>query len=548
MVKSVMKKKLKRYFVTTILPPLLLIFLASCVVVMIVSVPDRIGNAIKDFFTWEKDISKLSLEEQRDFFENNADFEDMEELQSTEVILKYIDLQISGALGIVKGDSIKTTKVDGVSGVGSISEIEIDYSDTTHPFTTPWQLMSAVDLSNANFGVKELSQEVLIFNKALQPMFEDKINSEFTSSIYETIRTESNIEVESTYYEIIEKELDLPGLDPIEWESSKKIGESFDSWTEEIVIKNSKPFLRYVDYFGGRLEYDIKYKEKKDKQKKDVDVLVDSDTESTVQTTATTIFTSTPYIDGVELDSNLSSLRDALYWSVPFNSRSMFVEIASRYPNMENMLPLIDVALSESSMYIDENYAERQYNFTYPKLISDTQDGYYREDIVNLAKSLQGLDYFWGGKYKKKDFNDNWGNFKLVTSPNSSMSGLHLRSGMDCSGFVQWAYHNAGLDIQGSTYNMISGGKLDRVSLDDLEPGDLGFYHDWSGSETGNHVGIYLGKIDGEHLFIHQGGPIWKDEEHPTGQVIISALNDDYNGYPPVRFKLFYKYNAEVLK
>ncbi|WP_251861639.1 C40 family peptidase [Clostridium sp. Marseille-Q2269] len=100
-------------------------------------------------------------------------------------------------------------------------------------------------------------------------------------------------------------------------------------------------------------------------------------------------------------------------------------------------------------------------------------------DVVGYAMQFQGVPYVWGG-----------------TSP----------SGFDCSGFVQYVYRNAaGKDLPRDTYGQIGAGE--RVSQDQLQPGDLVFPH-------AGHVGIYIG--GGQIIHAPQTGdvvkisPIWK--------------------------------------
>lgn len=167
------------------------------------------------------------------------------------------------------------------------------------------------------------------------------------------------------------------------------------------------------------------------------------------------------------------------------------------------------------------------------------QGDWTRDDLIATAMSLQGLDYFWGGKYPKKGANPNWGKLTTVTSPGSWSTGRKLPLGLDCSGFVEWVYYQMlGYSISdyGGTYSMWK--KSYAIDKDDLKPGDLGFYN-YGG---GVHVGIYIGKIDGTDAFIHSGGRTWKDATHPTGQVIVSKQYDVYNGYPPSKFKYFRRF------
>src|SRR5699024_3652518 len=55
----------------------------------------------------------------------------------------------------------------------------------------------------------------------------------------------------------------------------------------------------------------------------------------------------------------------------------------------------------------------------------------------------------------------------------------------DCSGFVQWAYEQEGVNLRRSTGGQVDAGK--KVSYNQAQPGDVVFFL------GGSHVGIYLG-------------------------------------------------------
>ncbi|MFC4558708.1 NlpC/P60 family protein [Virgibacillus kekensis] len=62
------------------------------------------------------------------------------------------------------------------------------------------------------------------------------------------------------------------------------------------------------------------------------------------------------------------------------------------------------------------------------------------------------------------------------------------RTGFDCSGFVSWAFAQAGINIPSSTSALQSVGT--KVSYSNIRPGDLVFFNTY---KTNGHVGIYLG-------------------------------------------------------
>jgi peptidoglycan DL-endopeptidase CwlO len=58
----------------------------------------------------------------------------------------------------------------------------------------------------------------------------------------------------------------------------------------------------------------------------------------------------------------------------------------------------------------------------------------------------------------------------------------------DCSGFVHWAFAQAGINVASSTDSLKNSGT--RVSASDMQPGDLVFFNTY---KTDGHVGIYIG-------------------------------------------------------
>lgn len=104
-------------------------------------------------------------------------------------------------------------------------------------------------------------------------------------------------------------------------------------------------------------------------------------------------------------------------------------------------------------------------------------------NIVNLAMSLQGTPYVWGG-----------------SSPN----------GFDCSGFLYYAYSKNGVDVPRT--NTV-GFNARSYEVDNPKVGDIVFFSNTY--TTGiSHAGIYLGN----NKFIHAGGD----------RVQISSLSESY--------------------
>lgn len=150
-----------------------------------------------------------------------------------------------------------------------------------------------------------------------------------------------------------------------------------------------------------------------------------------------------------------------------------------------------------------------------------------RSDLVNTATSLVGLPYFWGGKYPHKGINPNWGNLTTVTADDSWSTGMQIPLGLDCSGFVDWAYYQLiGKQISNG------GGSADicrlatTVSRSELKPGDVGCMK--------GHVSLYIGRdSDGEPLFVQAVGQRYRDNASGkvAGQVLILKEGKEYNGF-----------------
>src|SRR5699024_1535304 len=81
--------------------------------------------------------------------------------------------------------------------------------------------------------------------------------------------------------------------------------------------------------------------------------------------------------------------------------------------------------------------------------------------VVDAGFAHLGTPYVWGGK-----------------SP----------SGFDCSGFVSWAFSQAGISVPSYTGGLAGTGS--KVSTSSMQPGDIVFFDTY---KTNGHVGIYLG-------------------------------------------------------
>ena len=115
-----------------------------------------------------------------------------------------------------------------------------------------------------------------------------------------------------------------------------------------------------------------------------------------------------------------------------------------------------------------------------------------RRMVVTYALALvDKVDYFWGGKSLVLGWDDRWGELTEVTAEGSDTTGTEQPYGLDCSGFVDWAFYNA----SGGEYVIGQGGGAVEqhancvdIEWDEVQPGDLLFYPE------DEHVGIAVGR------------------------------------------------------
>lgn len=129
-----------------------------------------------------------------------------------------------------------------------------------------------------------------------------------------------------------------------------------------------------------------------------------------------------------------------------------------------------------------------------------------RVSIVAAACSLVGkVGYFWGGKSYAIGWDSLWGNPMTVTAGGSKSTGKSRGYGLDCSGFVCWAYYNGlgGTDGGIGNHTTTQWNASEMVDSKDAKPGDLVFYDSPAAGDQ-NHVGLVIGKnTDGSLLVAH---------------------------------------------
>lgn len=110
-----------------------------------------------------------------------------------------------------------------------------------------------------------------------------------------------------------------------------------------------------------------------------------------------------------------------------------------------------------------------------------------RQRLISTAATLIGrVPYEWGGKSSRAGFDNTWYTF----------DSTGRQKGLDCSGFVQWAFRTCGIpgwEDMISTTTILQSEAFIPITSAELKPGDLGFFYADSRGHI-NHVGIYMGE------------------------------------------------------
>lgn len=118
--------------------------------------------------------------------------------------------------------------------------------------------------------------------------------------------------------------------------------------------------------------------------------------------------------------------------------------------------------------------------------------------VIQAADSVGKIPYYWGGYATLPGYNGN--DFGKVISPDEKGRN---KKGLDCSHFVDWVYWTVMNDNLGNTNTTGLIKKCKKISVSELQAGDLAFLMDKNGRTT--HVGIYAGtNVKGELVWIHE--------------------------------------------
>ena len=174
-----------------------------------------------------------------------------------------------------------------------------------------------------------------------------------------------------------------------------------------------------------------------------------------------------------------------------------------------------DYGLSISSVEKKSPLTEEEISSYMKDLPKDLSEE--RKALIHFALSSVGkVPYFYGGKAGVKGLE---GNHFGATISSSDYKGRN-RKGLDCSGFVQWAYWSSvdrSLDFASSTQELI--GKGQKIKRSELKAGDLIIQP--SGE---SHVVVFIKWTkDGKMLAVHENGT--------AGNISVDEVQANYPYY-----------------
>ena len=167
---------------------------------------------------------------------------------------------------------------------------------------------------------------------------------------------------------------------------------------------------------------------------------------------------------------------------------------------LETLEDWVKVSIDGEDAYVAAEYVTVKENLTTAITMSELLYGAgvsdVRVDMVEYAKQFVGNPYVWGG--------------------------TSLTKGADCSGFVLSIYKKYGIKLTHSAKVQANEGK--KISASELQPGDLVFYA--NGSGTINHVSMYIGGGQVIHASSPKTGIKISKYNYRTPVKYVSILQD----------------------
>ncbi|HPT66119.1 MAG TPA: NlpC/P60 family protein [Candidatus Woesebacteria bacterium] len=173
----------------------------------------------------------------------------------------------------------------------------------------------------------------------------------------------------------------------------------------------------------------------------------------------------------------------------------LFINAISTGSSVSSLVPPGDEVQISETLY-DETYVSSNEPIVLPTVIKNQKPT--GQMIVDMARSLSAkVCYYWGGKSNVIGIDPKWGQKITPDHMGRDIAGL------DCSGFVNWVYHQYGYSL-GKIKSMYD--NYTPISENDLQPGDIGIIGYEINGKNGWHVGIFTGRdAEGKSMWIHSG-------------------------------------------
>lgn len=441
------------------------------------------------------------------------------------------------------------------------SNITLEKAQASYPYRLYWQLLAGVDIY---MKVADISEEYT-WDRTIPSKAKSYLIPEFTwtreNQYTREVLSKTETIVINKYDDIVTSEettlIEEKYIYPLPY--LKKVKTAFGTYNFNYTDKITTTEHEWSDYVisEGDVEHHTSSTPSGYYKKKDpvTGKLVDDPTKPYYDTWTTQTITKTRRSKTYQVDENL--LKGEPEFIVDITSFDTFVQEANlnyselqeiyntitKLPNSYECVEALSIALNEYGLLDSLDgislHTSRPINLdiTLPHVAGE----YSRNDVINAAQSLLGVPYFWGGKHNEIGLNADWGSLKQVTSSGSWSTGKTLPYGLDCSGFISWAYNQVllpkGQVFPDGTLNQYASAMLIPISESELQPGDIGY------TKGIDHVGMYIGTTDDLKMFIHAGGRLYSSSGKPAGQVVISYNNSStyYEGNAPTKFINFFR-------
>jgi hypothetical protein len=441
------------------------------------------------------------------------------------------------------------------------SNITLEKAQASYPYRLYWQLLAGIDIY---MKIADISEEYtwdrIIPSKAkshLMPEFAWSRENQYTREVLSKTETI----VINKYDDIVTSEettlIEEKYIYPLPY--LKKVKTAFGTYNFNYTDKITTTEHEWGDYVisEGTVEHHTSSTSSGYYKKKDpvTGKLVDDHTKPYYDTWTTQTITKTRRSKTYQVDENL--LKGEPEFIVDITSFDTFIQEANldyselheiyntitKLPNSYECVEALSIALNEYGLLDSLDgislHTSRpiDLDITLPHVAGE----YSRNDVTNAAQSLLGVPYFWGGKHNEIGLNTDWGSLRQVTLSGNWSTGKTLPYGLDCSGFISWAYNQVllpkGQVFPDGTLNQYASAMLIPISESELQPGDIGY------TKGIDHVGMYIGTTDDLKMFIHAGGRLYSSSGKPAGQVVISYNNSStyYEGNAPTKFINFFR-------